>query len=219
MTLDSFLRRLSIIFSVAGFLILGGYGVLVIQAHMYRASEIRQFNSQLTQHTSKTPSLQAITEEKISSSTSQDSGPAAPVSGLPITVTPSSESLLGILEIPRLGIETPVLEGVDDGTLRRAVGHIPGTALPADGIGNIGIAGHRDTLFRPLKDVEQKDIIILKTLTGNHRYLVDSIRVVEPSNVAVLKNIDQHTLTLVTCYPFNFVGSAPLRFVVQAREL
>jgi sortase A len=219
MTLNSFLRKLSIVSSVAGFLILGSYGVLVIQAHMYRASEIRHFNSQLSQHTSKTPSLQAITEEKIPSSTPQDSGPATPVSGLSMTVTSSSESLLGILEIPRLGIETPVLEGVDDGTLRRAVGHIPGTALPADGIGNIGIAGHRDTLFRSLKDVEQEDVIILKTLTGDHRYLVDSIRVVEPNNVAVLKNIDQRTLTLVTCYPFNFVGPAPLRFVVQAREI
>src|SRR5580704_5315716 len=219
MTLNSVLHKLSIIFSVAGFLILGGYGVLVIQAHMYRASEIRQFNSQVTQLTSKTPSLEAITDEKIPFSTPLGSGLAAPASAPPTTAAPSSESLLGILEIPRLGIETPVLEGIDDGILRRAVGHIPGTALPADGIGNIGIAGHRDTLFRPLKDVEQKDVIILKTLTGNHRYLVDSIRVVEPDNVAVLKNIDQRTLTLVTCYPFNFVGSAPLRFIVQAREI
>jgi sortase A len=216
-TLNSFLRKLSIIFSVAGALILGGYCVLVVQAHMYRASEIRQFNSQLTQVTSKTESLEDITDETVPVSTSEDSAASASVP--PATVTPRSESLLGILEIPRLGIETPVLEGIDDGTLRRAVGHIPGTALPADGIGNIGIAGHRDTLFRSLKDVEQKDVIILKTLTGNHRYLVDSIRVVEPNNIAVLKNIDRRTLTLVTCYPFNFVGAAPLRFVVQAREI
>jgi len=214
MTLNSFLRKCSIVFSVAGALILGGYGVLVVRAHMYRVSEIRRFNSQLTQLASKTPSLEAVTDEKLPVSTPTVSSPVAPT-----PVTPSSEPVLGILEIPRLGIETPVLEGIDDGTLRRAVGHIPGTSLPADGIGNIGIAGHRDTLFRPLKDVEQKDVILLKTLAGNHRYLVDSIRVVEPDNVTVLKNMDQRTLTLVTCYPFNFVGAAPLRFVVQAREI
>ena len=214
MTLNSFLRKCSIVFSVAGALILGGYGVLVVQAHMYRVSEIRRFNSQLTQLASKTPSLEAVTDEKVPVSTPTVSSPVATT-----PVTPSSEPVLGILEIPRLGIETPVLEGIDDGTLRRAVGHIPGTSLPADGIGNIGIAGHRDTLFRPLKDVEQKDVILLKTLAGNHRYLVDSIRVVEPDNVTVLKNMDQRTLTLVTCYPFNFVGAAPLRFVVQAREI
>jgi len=214
MTLNSFLRKCSIVFSVAGALILSGYGVLVVQAHMYRVSEIRRFNSQLTQLASKTPSLEAITDEKVPVSTPTVSSPVATT-----PVTPSSEPVLGILEIPRLGIETPVLEGIDDGTLRRAVGHIPGTSLPADGIGNIGIAGHRDTLFRPLKDVEQKDVILLKTLAGNHRYLVNSIRVVEPDNVTVLKKMDQRTLTLITCYPFNFVGAAPLRFVVQAREI
>jgi sortase A len=214
MTLNSFLRKCSIVFSVAGALILGGYGVLVVQAHMYRASEIRRFNSQLTQLASETPSLEAVTDEKVPVSTPTVSSPVAAA-----PTTPSSEPVLGILEIPRLGIETPVLEGIDDGTLRRAVGHIPGTSLPADGIGNIGIAGHRDTVFRLLKDVEQTDVILLKTLAGNHRYLVDSIRVVEPDNVTVLKNMDQRTLTLVTCYPFNFVGAAPLRFVVQAREI
>jgi sortase A len=220
MTLNSFLRKCSIVFSVAGALILGGYGVLVVQAHMYRVSEIRRFNSELA---SKTPSLEAVTDEKVPDLT-PDSAPVAepPLADPPVetrAVEASSGSVLGILEIPRLGIETPVLEGIEDGTLRRAVGHIPGTSLPADGIGNIGIAGHRDTLFRPLKDVEQKDVILLKTLTGNHRYLVDSIRVVEPNNMAVLKNMDQRTLTLVTCYPFNFVGSAPLRFIVQTREM
>jgi sortase A len=220
MTLNSFLRKCSIVFSVAGALILGGYGVLVVQAHMYRVHEIRRFNSELA---SKTASLEAVTDETVPDLTPD----SAPVAESPLaepavetrTVEPSSARVLGILEIPRLGIETPVLEGIDEGTLRRAVGHIPGTSLPADGIGNIGIAGHRDTLFRPLKDVEQKDVILLKTLTGNRRYMVDSIRVVEPNNVAVLKNMDERTLTLVTCYPFNFVGAAPLRFIVQAREM
>ena len=221
MTVNSFLRKCSIVFSVAGALILGGYGVLVVQAHMYRVSEIRRFNSELA---SKMPSLETVTDEKVPVSTPGDSAPVAEAilaeaSVETRTAEPSSGTVLGILEIPRLGIETPVLEGIDDGTLRRAVGHIPGTSLPADGVGNIGIAGHRDTLFRPLKDVERKDVILLKTLTGNHRYLVDSIRVVEANNVAVLKNMDQRTLTLVTCYPFNFVGSAPLRFIVQAREI
>src|ERR1700683_2508884 len=101
-TLNSFLRKLSIIFSVAGALILGGYCVLVVQAHMYRASEIRQFNSQLTQGTSKTQSLQGITDETVPVSRSEDSASAASAPVPSTTVTPSSESLLGILEIPRL---------------------------------------------------------------------------------------------------------------------
>ncbi len=79
--------------------------------------------------------------------------------------------MLGILEIPRLGIETPVLEGVDDATLRRAIGHIPGTALPADGIGNIGIAGHRDTLFRPLRDVRAEEHHHTENTSGNSQIL------------------------------------------------
>jgi sortase A len=214
MTVNSLLRKCSIVCSIAGALLLGGYGILIVQAHMYRVSEIRRFNSEVM---SKPPSLEVVTDEKPARPTPELSTPGVSTPVVPIAA--SSETVLGILEIPRLGIETPVLEGVDDGILRRAVGHIPGTALPAGEIGNIGIAGHRDTLFRPLRSIEEKDVIILKTLAGNRRYLVDSIRVVQPDNVTVLKNMDQRTLTLVTCYPFNFIGSAPLRFIVQAREI
>jgi len=110
-----------------------------------------------------------------------------------------------------------ILEGTDDGTLRRAVGHIPGTPLPGRS-GNVAIAGHRDTFFRPLRNVRKDDEIKLTTLNGSYLYRVDSTRVVEPENIQVLEASDEAILTLVTCYPFNFVGSSPKRFIVRAHR-
>jgi sortase A len=111
-----------------------------------------------------------------------------------------------------------VVEGVDKITLRRAVGHIPGTALPGHP-GNVGLAGHRDTFFRSLKDVKIKDEVQLSTLQGNFRYEVESLRVVKPENVGVLAPPGHNVLTLVTCYPFYFVGPAPQRWIVRAKQV
>ena len=111
-----------------------------------------------------------------------------------------------------------VVEGVGKTNLRRAVGHIPGTALPGEP-GNVGLAGHRDTFFRPLKDLKIKDEIQLSTLKGIFKYQVVSLRVVEPSDVAVLAPSGEDELTLVTCYPFYFVGPAPKRWIVRARQV
>jgi sortase A len=110
-----------------------------------------------------------------------------------------------------------ILEGIEDETLRRAVGHIPGTALPGQE-GNVAIAGHRDTFFRPLRNIRKNDEITLRMLNGTHRYRVESTKVVEPEDIAVLDDSGEAILTLVTCYPFNFVGSAPQRFIVLARR-
>ncbi len=125
-------------------------------------------------------------------------------------------SLIGRMEVPRLGLSAMVLEGDDAPMLRRGIGHIPGTALPG-GWGNIAIAGHRDTFFRTLRGVRANDIITLTTATGRYRYRVESIEVVTPEHTEVLEASAQPTLTLVTCYPFSFVGAAPDRFVVRAR--
>jgi sortase A len=122
---------------------------------------------------------------------------------------------LGVLKIPSIELEVPVLEGTDDLTLNRGVGHIEGTSAPADG-GNIGIAGHRDGFFRGLKDVHLGDTMDLYTEKGNFRYVVDEIGIVVPENVSVLAPRSRPALTLVTCYPFYFVGSAPLRYIVHA---
>jgi len=130
----------------------------------------------------------------------------------------AADGLIGRIEIPRLLLSVVVVEGVDKTTLRRAVGHIPGTSLPGDS-GNVGLAGHRDTFFRPLKDLKIKDEIQFSTLKGNFKYEVQSLRVVDPSNVGVLASSGENVLTMVTCYPFYFVGPAPKRWIVRARQV
>jgi len=119
------------------------------------------------------------------------------------------------LEIPNLHLVAIVQEGADGATLQHAVGHIPGTALPG-GLGNVGLAGHRDTLFRPLRLIQINDAIDLETQTGTYRYRVESMRIVAPRDIQVLKPSGTPSLTLVTCYPFYYVGSSPKRFVVRA---
>jgi sortase A len=135
--------------------------------------------------------------------------------GAPSAVT---DGLIGRILIPRLLLSVLVVEGIDKSTLRRSVGHIPGTALPGQP-GNVGLAGHRDTLFRPLKDLRLKDEVQFSTPRGNFMYEVESLQVVEPDNVGVLDPSGDNVLTLVTCYPFYYVGPAPKRFVVRARQV
>ena len=130
----------------------------------------------------------------------------------------SNVGLIGRLEIKRLGLAAIVIEGTDAGTLRHAVGHIPGTALPGSS-GNTGLAGHRDTYFRPLQNTKENDLIRLTTTRGVFRYRVVSMKIVHPDDVTVLDPIGRETLTLVTCHPFTFVGDAPMRFIVQAERL
>ncbi len=126
--------------------------------------------------------------------------------------------LIGRLEIPRLLLSMVVVEGIDNRILRRAVGHIPGTAQPGQP-GNVGLAGHRDTFFRPLEDLKITDEVQIATLNGNFKYQVESLRIVEPEDVGVLASSGENVLTLVTCYPFNYVGPAPRRFIVRARQV
>jgi len=130
----------------------------------------------------------------------------------------AARGLIGRLEIPRLGLSVVFVEGDDPKTLRRAVGHIPGTPLPGDP-GNIALTGHRDTFFRPLRKIRPNDIIVVTTLQGEYRYRVVSTKIVDPDNVSVLDPSDHQILTLVTCYPFYFVGSAPDRFIVRAERI
>ena len=120
-----------------------------------------------------------------------------------------------LLDIPKLRLRVPVFDGTDDLTLNRGVGRILGTAKP-DQVGNIGIAGHRDGFFRGLKDVALGDTIDLETPNANRTYVVDEIKVVTPDDVSVLQPTSISSLTLVTCYPFYFVGYAPMRYIVSA---
>jgi sortase A len=129
-----------------------------------------------------------------------------------------ADGLIGRIDVPRIGLSAVIFEGTDRLTLRRAVGHIAYTPLPGQR-GNAGLAGHRDSFFRPLKDIRRDDVITLTTLSGEYRYRVVSTRVVKPTEVSVLNPTHEEILTLVTCYPFYFVGSAPSRFIVRAERL
>ena len=132
--------------------------------------------------------------------------------------TIAADGLIGRFEIPRLGLSVIVAEGIGKRTLRRGIGHIPGTALPGQA-GNVGIAGHRDTFFRSLKDIQVHDMIVVSTGWGEYRYRVVSSRVVGPHEVEVLDPTSDEVLTLVTCHPFYLVGPAPDRFIVRAERV
>jgi sortase A len=123
--------------------------------------------------------------------------------------------LVGRLEIPRLQISSVVLEGVSDATLRVASGHIPGTPLPGEG-GNAGIAAHRDGAFRELSSIEAGDRVVMTTPRGSRTYRVAFTSIVEPDDTRLLAPAGVEALTLVTCYPFQYAGSAPQRFIVRA---
>jgi sortase A len=164
---------------------------------------------------SATPKAAAESEPPASETDRLDTfQPAAP------PAPPAEEgSLMGRIEIPRVGISALVLEGISGETLRRGVGHVPNTAVPRQLPGNVGLAGHRDSVFRGLKDIRKNDLINVETLEGTYRYGVDWMQVVNPDDVGVLAVSSRPELTLVTCYPFYYVGSAPERFVVRAHLL
>jgi len=122
---------------------------------------------------------------------------------------------LALLRIPRLRLEVPVFSGTSELTLNQGVGLIEGTSLPGED-GNIGIAGHRDGFFRVLKNAEVGDQVDLVSKAGTDSYFIDRIVIVQPEDVSVLHRRAHPSLTLVTCYPFYFIGSAPQRFIVQA---
>jgi sortase A len=185
-----------------GVLLLGYCAFVVVDAWVFQRREIRNLGHLLQDR-------RAASEAKSQpeSFTSSKATPAA-----------ATDGLIGRIEIPRLLVSAVVVEGIDRTTLRRAVGHIPGTPLPGQP-GNVGLAGHRDTLFRPLKDLRIKDEIQFSTLKGSFKYEVESLRVVEPDNVGVLASSGANVLTMVTCYPFYYVGPAPKRWIVRARQV
>jgi sortase A len=127
-------------------------------------------------------------------------------------------SLVGSLHIPRLHLSAMIAEGDDDATLKVAIGHLPDTALPWHE-GNSALAGHRDTFFRPLQHIRVGDELRVSTLHGDFSYQVRETMVVDPNDVWVLDPTDRPTLTLITCYPFSYVGNAPRRFIVRAERL
>jgi sortase A len=180
------------VFLIIGLLALSYVGFALLDARLYQAEQARRFE-------------RALKETNL---------PRAESSSIAV----SEGSPLGRIEISAVGMTTMILEGTEEGTLRRAVGHIRGTPLPGQQ-GNVALAGHRDTFFRGLRKIRVNDEITLTTLSGSYRYRVDSTKVVEPENTEVLDDSDDAILTLATCYPFDFMGSAPKRSVVRAHRI
>jgi sortase A len=126
--------------------------------------------------------------------------------------------VIGEIQVPRVGLSAIVVQGASPANLRRAVGHLSKSALPGES-GNVALAAHRDTFFRPLRDIQVGDEIRFKTPERSFEYVVESIEVVAPREVRVLEPSSGHELTFITCFPFRYVGPAPKRFVVHAREV
>jgi len=131
---------------------------------------------------------------------------------------PEEGDIVGRLEIPSVRISVMILEGTEENTLAAGAGHLPSTLLPGAS-GNVSIAAHRDTFFRNLKDIQKGDAIRVSTLRRSFDYVVESTETVDPDDVGVIESRESSELTLITCYPFYFVGSAPKRFVVHARPV
>jgi sortase A len=204
----SALRWLERLLLVIGIASLGYYGYVSAEAALYQAYESRELDAILA--SAPKPAVEptpAAHESKPTDAPREESKSTRRVL--------ARGSAIGRIEIPRLGVNAVVRSGSDARTLRLAVGHIPGTAWPGES-GNAGLAAHRDTFFRRLGDIQPGDEVRVVTPDGTFRYEVAGTKVVQPSDVWVLDPTEQPVLTLVTCYPFTFVGSAPQRFIVRA---
>ena len=192
-----------------GILVLSYCSWVLLDARLYQAYQTRRFQQELNDSQASHGNREPV-----------HTSPLLPLAARAesLGMTRHGRVPLGRIEISTIGVAAMILEGTDNKTLRRAVGHIPGTPLPGQP-GNVVLAGHRDTFFRALQNIRQNDEITLETLSGLYRYRVDSIKVVNPDDTEVLHDSDDAILTLVTCYPFAFVGPAPRRFVVQARRI
>ncbi len=191
-----------------GALAVGYVSFAFVDARLYQAAQARRFQQELDSLRASAGSEPTPRSPLLPPAANHARADIPGISG-------RGDSSLGRIEIKTIGLAAMILEGTDGRTLRHAVGHIPGTPLPGQQ-GNVALTGHRDTFFRPLHNVHRDDEITLTTLAGIYRYRVDSTRVVEPEDTEVLADSSDAVLTLVTCYPFYYVGPAPRRFVVRA---
>lgn len=207
---------------------LGYYAYDILDARFFQDDQSRQFDQALRNaHDKAAADLSAEAAAELNS--------RAPRSNMPPAMPAFSESSasvvdtwahpsaskqmpLGRIEINSLGLTAMIQEGTSAQTLQRGVGHIAGTAQLGQS-GNVGLAAHRDTFFRKLRNIQQGEEITLTTLNGSYKYRVELISIVEPEDSAVLRDSGENILTLVTCYPFNYIGSAPKRFIVRAKEV
>ncbi len=191
---------------VAGVLLIGFFAVQLAQGEIQRRSDIAAF-----------PAVPQEQPVELSATGSPDTALWAPgrVADYQTSLNAELPAVLGVLSVPSVGLEVPVYPSDSELLMDRGSGIIDGMAYPHEQ-GNIGIAGHRDGYFRVLKDVQPGDKIVLETLEGPKSFVVDATQIVEVDDLALLQDTEEQTVTLVTCYPFYFVGHAPQRFIVTA---
>jgi sortase A len=197
-------------FLALGITCLGIYGYVWLARALYQTYESQEFD--------RAPGRVAVNTSGDHITSIGSRVGRSPRKSVSLSWRPPSTALIGRLSVPRLHLSVMVREGVASNILQLAVGHIPSTALPGQA-GNVGVAGHRDTFFRGLKQLRSKDEIRFSTLDGDFKYVVESLIIVEPDNVGVLASSPVNELTMVTCYPFSYIGDAPKRFVVRARQV
>jgi sortase A len=184
------LRIAYYVFLTAGIIALGYSGYALLDSYWYQRVEITNFEK-----------LNVVAEPPVADAVAVAEG-----------------GLIGEIEVPRLGMKAIVVQGDTENLLRRAVGHLPQTAMP-DQPGNVALAGHRDGLFRPLRNIQPGDFIKLRTAAREYQYEVQWTAIVSPSALRVIEPTSEPSLTLVTCFPFYYVGAAPERFIVRARKI
>ena len=191
-------RHASWLLLAVGILLLGYAAYVVLDARLYEARALKRLahDRQMALHTGARMQTASV-------------GVRVP--------HPVEGTAIGEIRIGRLGLSAVVVQGDSEAILRRAAGHLARTALPGDE-GNVVLAGHRDTLFRPLKEILAGDRITLRTAEREFAYVVESTSIVNPTDVGVIEPTGGHTLTLITCFPFYYVGAAPKRFIVVATE-
>jgi sortase A len=228
------LKYVRILLLIVGLIGLGYYGYTLSDEYIYQAYQNWAFDQQIAGRKvvtfgdyvrERTP-FGFLVGSKPAVSVATKTPPSVPSAPAPSEALPLVQgSLLGRVEIGRLNLSAMVREGVDDKTLSVAVGHIPSTALPGQS-GNFAIAAHRDTLFRALKDIRKDDLVTFQSPAGTYTYQVFATKIVKPSDVSVLRSDGgslvtitepAKLLTMITCYPFYYVGSAPNRFIVEAK--
>lgn len=207
--------------TIVGVLCLGWYGYVSVEAAHFQREQAAAFERLVDTAAiaPATPSGAAAPSEPTASSTAAvlPSAPDFPTAP-DFPAFPATTDFIGMLDIPRLRISTAVMSGDDDQTLEVAVGHLPDTPRPWEP-GNSAVAAHRDGLFRPLKDIRVGDALTVRTTRGDIHYQVRELKVVTPDDLSVLEPTSTQTLTLITCYPFNYIGAAPKRFIVRAERI
>lgn len=218
---DRTLRVLQWSFIFAGLIMVGFWAGVRIQGALGKDAEIRRFEAaRLELRETTTPAPIPTPSRVLESDLPVDTSLWAEgrIEEYQESLHHSFVTPLAILRIPKINLEVAVLSGTSELVLNRGVGHIVGTPLPGEG-GNVGIAGHRDGYFRGLKYVTEGDLIELETLTGKEYYAITELLLVDPPDVWVLEPTENPAITLVTCYPFYYVGSAPQRYIIRAERV